>query len=247
YGSFTEKRIKQFQKYYGLTVTGAANKATLSKIKSLLPNPLSKGKRHKDTIGLKKDLDKIGYGGIKKTNYYGSFTEKRIKQFQKYYDLTVTGAANKATLSKIKSLLPNPLSKGKRHKDTKDLKRDLNKLGYGGIKVTNYFGSFTEKRVKQFQKYNGVKVTGQANKATLSKIKSLLPNPLSKGKRHKDTKDLKRDLNKLGYGGIKVTNYYGSFTEKRVKQFQKYYGLKVTGQANKATLSKIESLLPNPL
>src|SRR5699024_7496983 len=160
---------------------------------SLLPNPLSKGKRHKDTKDLKRDLNKISDGESKVTNYFGSFTEKRVKQYQKYYGLKVTGQANKATLSKTKSLLQNPLSKGKRHKNIKDLKRDLNKLGYGGIKVTNYFGSYTKKRVKQFQKYYGLKVTGQANKATLSKIKSLLPNPLSKGKRHKDTKDLKRD------------------------------------------------------
>src|SRR5690625_1916417 len=247
YGSFTEKRVKQFQKYYGLKVTGEADQATLSKIASLLPNPLSKGKRHKDTIPLKKDLNKLGYGGITVTNYFGSFTEKRVKQFQEYYSLKVTGEPDQATLSKIASLLPNPLSKGKRHKDTIPLKKDLNKLGYGGITVTNYYGSFTEKRVKQFQNYYGLKVTGEADQATLSKIASLLPNPLSKGKRHKDTIPLKKDLNKLGYGGITVTNYFGSFTEKRVKQFQKYYDLKVTGEADQATLSKIASLLPNPL
>ncbi|HLR69334.1 MAG TPA: peptidoglycan-binding protein, partial [Virgibacillus sp.] len=205
--------------------------------------PLSKGKRHKDTKDLKRDLNKLGYGGIKVTNYFGSFTEKRVKQFQKYYGLKVTGQANKATLSKIKSLLPNPLSKGKRHKDTKDLKRDLNKLGYGGIKVTNYYGSFTEKRVKQFQKYYGLKVTGQANKATLSKIESLLPNPLSKGKRHKDTISLKKKLNQIGYGGIKVTNYYGSFTEKRIKQFQRDYDLPVTGVADEETLAAIDKAM----
>src|SRR5690625_1786482 len=247
YGSFTEKRVKQFQEYYGLKVTGEADQATLSKIASLLPNPLSQGKRHKDTIPLKKDLNKLGYGGITVTNYFGSFTEKRVKQFQNYYGLKVTGEADQATLSKIASLLPNPLSQGKRHKDTIPLKKDLNKLGYGGITVTNYFGSFTEKRVKQFQNYYGLKVTGEADQATLSKIASLLPNPLSQGKRHKDTIPLKKDLNKLGYGGITVTNYYGSFTEKRVKQFQEYYGLKVTGEADQATLSKIASLLPNPL
>ena len=247
FGSFTEKRVKQFQEYYGLKVTGEADQATLSKIASLLPNPLSQGKRHKDTIPLKKDLNKLGYGGITVTNYFGSFTEKRVKQFQNYYGLKVTGEADQATLSKIASLLPNPLSQGKRHKDTIPLKKDLNKLGYGGITVTNYYGSFTEKRVKQFQEYYGLKVTGEADQATLSKIASLLPNPLSKGKRHKDTIPLKRDLNKLDYGGITVTNYYGSFTEKRVKQFQEYYGLKVTGEADQATLSKIASLLPNPL
>src|SRR5699024_9687987 len=90
-----------FQKYYGLKVTGAANQATLNKIKSLLPNPLSKGKRHKDTIPLKKKLNQIGYGGITVTNYYGSFTEKRIKEFQKDHGLSVTGIADAKTLKAI--------------------------------------------------------------------------------------------------------------------------------------------------
>src|SRR5690625_1373438 len=241
YGSFTEKRVKQFQKYYGLKVTGEADQATLSKIASLLPNPLSKGKRHKDTIPLKKDLNKLGYGGITVTNYFGSFTEKRVKQFQEYYSLKVTGEPDQATLSKIASLLPNPLSKGKRHKDTIPLKKDLNKLGYGGITVTNDYGSCTEMRVKQFQNYYGLKVTGEADQATLSKIASLLPNPLSKGKRHKDTIPLKKRLNSIGYGGITVTNYFGKFTEKRLKEFQADNGLPVSGIADEVTLRAISN------
>src|SRR5699024_11724636 len=127
------------------------DEATLSKIASHWPNPFSKCKRHRGTILLKKDLNILGYGGITVTNYFGSFTEKRVKQFQDYYGLNVTGEADQATLSKIASLLPNPLSKGKRHKDTIPLKKDLNILGYGGITVTNYFGSFTEKDRKSVE------------------------------------------------------------------------------------------------
>src|SRR5699024_11826865 len=108
-----------------------------AKIASLLPNPRSKGKRHKDTIPLKKDLNKLGYGGITVTNYFGSFTEKRVKQFQKYYDLKVTGEADQATLSKIASLLPNPLSKGRSKEQTVGMKREINRLGEGVRKVTN--------------------------------------------------------------------------------------------------------------
>ena len=241
YGSFTEKRVKQFQKYYGLKVTGEADQATLSKIASLLPNPLSKGKRHKDTIPLKKDLNKLGYGGITVTNYYGSFTKKRVKQFQKYYDLKVTGEADQATLSKIASLLPNPLSKGKRHKDTIAFKRNLNNIGFGGITVTNYYGSFTEKRVKQFQKHYGLKVTGKGDEATLSEVNKIVSSPMQFGKRHPETVDLKKRLNSIGYGGITVTNYFGKFTEKRLKEFQADNGLPVSGIADEVTLRAISN------
>ena len=135
------------------------------------------------------------------------------------------------------------LKEGTRHKKVIDLKKDLNKLGYSGITVTNYFGSFTEKRVKEFQKYYGLKATGEVDKATLSKISSLLPNPLSKGKRHKDTIKLKKNLNSLGYGGITVTNYYGAFTEKRVKEFQMDYGLPASGIADAKTLAAIDKAM----
>src|SRR5690625_1215341 len=144
------------------------------------------------------------------------------------------------TVSSFKS---TSLKKGVRDPKVIELKNNLNKLGYGGITVTNYYGSFTEKRVKQFQEYYGLKVTGEADQATLSKIASLLPNPLSKGKRHKNTIPLKKKLNEIGYGGITVTNYYGSFTEKRVKEFQKDYGLPVTGIADAKTLATIEKAM----
>src|SRR5690625_3332830 len=247
YGSFTAKRVKEFQKYYGITQTGKAGPRTLAQIDSLLPNPLSEGKRHKDTVTLKKNLNKLGYGGMNLNDLYGSFTTKQVKEFQKYYGITQTGKAGPRTLAQIDSLLPNPLSEGKRHKDTVTLKKNLNKLGYGGMNLNDLYGSFTTKQVKEFQKYYGITQTGKAGPRTLAQIDSLLPNPLSEGKRHKDTVTLKGNLNKLSYGGMNLNELYGSFTTKRVKEFQKYYGITQTGKAGPRTLAQIDSLLPNPL
>src|SRR5690625_1245120 len=247
YGSFTAKRVKEFQKYYGITQTGKAGPRTLAQIDSLLPNPLSEGKRHKDTVTLKKNLNKLGYGGMNLNDLYGSFTTKQVKEFQKYYGITQTGKAGPRTLAQIDSLLPNPLSEGKRHKDTVTLKKNLNKLGYGGMNLNDLYGSFTTKQVKEFQKYYGITQTGKAGPRTLAQIDSLLPNPLSEGKRHKDTVTLKGNLNKIGYGGMNLNDLYGSFTTKRVKEFQKYYGITQTGKAGPRTLAQIDSLLPNPL
>src|SRR5690625_5103997 len=247
YGSFTAKRVKEFQKYYGITQTGKAGPRTLAQIDSLLPNPLSEGKRHKDTVTLKKNLNKLGYGGMNLNDLYGSFTTKQVKEFQKYYGITQTGKAGPRTLAQIDSLLPNPLSGGKRHKDTVTLKKNLNKLGYGGMNLNELYGSFTTKQVKEFQKYYGITQTGKAGPRTLAQIDSLLPNPLSEGKRHKDTVTLKGNLNKLSYGGMNLNELYGSFTTKRVKEFQKYYGITQTGKAGPRTLAQIDSLLPNPL
>src|SRR5699024_2739997 len=116
---------------------------------------------------------------------------------------------------------------GGRNDKIKDFKRNLNKTGFSGISVTNYFGDFTETRVKQFQKYFGLTVTGKADLKTLLKVEETANTPFQKGKRHKNTTTLKRNLNKLGFSGITVTTLYGSYTEKKVKEFQKYYGLRV--------------------
>src|SRR5690625_3797976 len=240
YGSFTAKRVKEFQKYYGITQTGKAGPRTLAQIDSLLPNPLSEGKRHKDTVTLKKNLNKLGYGGMNLNDLYGSFTTKQVKEFQKYYGITQTGKAGPRTLAQIDSLLPNPLSEGKRHKDTVTLKGNLNKLSYGGMNLNELYGSFTTKRVKEFQKYYGITQTGKAGPRTLAQIDSLLPNPLSEGKRHKDTVALKEDLKKIGYGGMNLNDLYGPFTTKRVKEFQTHHGITQTGNAGPRTLAAID-------
>src|SRR5699024_11418063 len=123
------------------------------------------------------------------------------------------------------------------------LKDNLNALRFGNIKLTTLYGSLTKQRVKEFQTYYGLKATGQADLETLDKMEELVSNPLQPGKRHEDTIQLKKDLNRLGFGNIKVTSLYGSFTEKRVKDFQRHYDLKVTGIADSRTLDKIDEIL----
>ncbi len=95
------------------------------------------------------------------------------------------------------------------------MKRNLNKLGFGNIQVTTLYGSYTEKRVKDFQRHYGLIVNGIADSRTFAKIDDILNSPFQKGKRHADTIKLKEKLNSIGYGHIKVTSYYGSYTEKK--------------------------------
>src|SRR5699024_7641170 len=110
---------------------------------------------------LKQDLAKLGFVAAPNPNgYFGVQTEKKVKEFQTYYGLKSTGIANKATLNKINEILSSPLQKGKSSIKIANLKKNLNKIGYGGIQVTNYFGDFMEKRVKEFQKDNKLPVSG---------------------------------------------------------------------------------------
>ena len=247
YGNNTEKKVKEFQKYYGLKVTGIADQTTIDKINEILNSPLQNGKRHQDTVQLKKDLAFLGFpvpgNG---TNLYGDNTEKKVREFQKYYGLVENGIADEVTLKKIKEILNSPLQEGKSHEDTVKLKENLRKLGFSDPKVTNtkYFGSGTKKLVEAFQQHYNLVVNGIADEVTLRKIDEILNSPLQRGKRHPRTVQLKKDLAALGYPVPgNGTALYGEKTEARVKEFQRDYGLPVSGIADEVTLAKIQELL----
>ena len=242
YGSYTAKRVKDFQTYYGLKATGIANQETQTKIKAIANSSLQEGKRHNDTIQLKKDLNKIGFGGMNINNLYGDFTAKRVSEFQKQNGLVVNGIADEVTLAKIKSLANEIFQQGDRHDKIIQLKKDLNKIGFGGMNVNDLYGSFTEQRVKQFQQYYGLKETGIADEQTRSRINSIANSPLQEGKRHPNTIQLKKDLIKIGFGGMNVNDLYGNFTAQRVSEFQKQYGLVVNGIADDVTRAKLSSV-----
>src|SRR5690625_5057150 len=250
FGSQTEKKVKEFQKYYGLTVDGIVDQATWDKINEILNSPFQNGKRHEDTIKLKKDLAILGFGvSSNPTNLYGSATERTIKEFQAAHGLVVNGIADEVTLSLIEELVSKPLQKGMRREDVKTLKKNLNTIGF---KVpgngTNLFGSQTEKKVKEFQKYYGLTVDGIVDQATWDKINEILNSPFQNGKRHEDTIKLKKDLAILGFGvSSNPTNLYGSATERTIKEFQAAHGLVVNGIADEVTLSLIEELVSKPL
>src|SRR5690625_3676392 len=250
YGTQTEKKVKEFQKYYGLSQTGTVNNATNNKIKEILASPLRKGERHNDTLQLKKDLAFINMPVPGKgTTLYGSVTENAVKDFQKKYNLAVNGIADEITLAKIKELKEAPLENGTRREDVKTLKQDLAKIGFTVPGTgTNLYGTQTERKVKEFQKYYGLSQTGTVNNATKSKIKEIIESPLQKGKRHKDTVQMKKDLAKIGFTVPGTgTNLYGTQTEKKVEEFQKYYKLTVNGIADGPTLKKIEQINNSPL
>ena len=242
--------IRKFQEYYGVTEDepGVAGSATLNKINEILSTPLQKGKSHSKTVQLKKDLARLGFpvpgNG---TEYFGDDTEKKVKEFQKYYGLVVNGIADEVTLKKIEDLLTGPMFDGLKRDDVIQFKVDLAKLGFPVSNTpTNYYGPTTAAKVKEFQKYYGVigDEPGVAGTATQSKVQEILSSPLQNGKTHPDTIQLKIDLGILGYTVPgNQTAYYGPNTEAVVKKFQKGNGLVVNGIADEVTLRTIQSLL----
>src|SRR5699024_12220726 len=99
--------------------------------------------------------------------------KKKAQDYKKEYQLPVRGIVEKKTKKHLESTFKSTYKQGGRNNKIKDFKRNLNKLGFSGISVTNYFGSYTTKKVKEFQKYYGLQVTGNANLATLKKANSI--------------------------------------------------------------------------
>src|SRR5690625_2175742 len=242
FGEFTEKRVKEFQSYYGLPATGKADLDTLNKIDKILAHPLQNGKSHDKLNRLKQKLNGLGYSGIAISPVFGNHTERRVREFQADHNLPVSGILEENTEATLKSVFEETFQEGSRHKEISKLKRNLNRLGFDGLATADLYGSFTTTRVKQFQSYYGLPATGKADLDTLNKIDKILAHPLQNGKSHDKLNRLKQKLNRLGYSGIAISPVFGNHTERRVREFQADHNLPVSGILEENTEATLKSV-----
>jgi carboxyl-terminal processing protease len=73
-----------------------------------------------------------------------------------------------------------PLRVGQNSTDVQDLQKMLNALGYSVDRTDGYFDEVTAQRINQFDKDNGLPVTGQVDKATADKLQTALNQLISK-------------------------------------------------------------------
>lgn len=193
-----KKELKNFKKYYNLKVTGTTNQETILKLDSILNTPFQNGKKHKDTINFKNNLEKLGFKISNKPNQsYGPTTTKKVKEFQKYYNLKVNGIGDPVTINKINNTLNSPLRINKSHKDVIKLKQNLASLGYGSFAYENQnYGPQTRDAVIKFQKSNNLAVSGIAEEVTLAKISTLV-------KQNNDNSS--KPVNKTEYTNYNIT------------------------------------------
>src|SRR5690625_7703570 len=104
-----EKRMKDFQDYYGLKAHGIADSRTLEKLDETINSPFQRGKRHEDTKELKQHLNKLGFGNIKVTTLFGSFKNRRTKDIENYYGLKAHGIADSSTLEQLNETTKRPV------------------------------------------------------------------------------------------------------------------------------------------
>jgi peptidoglycan DL-endopeptidase LytE len=199
------------------------------------------------------------------TGYFGSITEKAVKDFQMSVDLIPTGIVDETTYKKLKGSVSNiqllgqesnVLKIGSTGDAVKVLQQNLKTLGYFTYpEITRYYGTITADAVKRFQQDYGLTIDGIAGPKTMKKIQEVMTgnNPLPKveggnisssalklGSTGKEVSQLQLDLKTLGYFTYPtITGYYGTITSDAVRKFQQQQGLTVTGVADSNTLSKI--------
>ncbi len=225
---------------------------------------LKKGDKGAEVKKLQERLKALGYYTSTIDSEYGAKTVAAVKAFQKKNGLTASGVADAATIKKLNSTSAikanasttvtesTGLKKGDKGAEVKKLQERLKELGYYTSAIDSECGAKTVAAVKAFQKKNGLTADGVAGTATLKKLNSAsavkadtstttTTDGLKRGDKGAEVKKLQQRLKELGYYTAYIESEYGSKTVEAVKAFQKKNGLTADGEADAATLKKLNS------
>jgi peptidoglycan DL-endopeptidase LytE len=233
------------------------------------------GMKNDDVKQLQQILKNKGYFTYHTaTGYYGSITQKAVKNFQSAVGLPQSGVFDRKTYER---LIANPqkatavqptanrtLKIGSRGKDVSQLQSQLKLLGYFTYpSITEYYGTITAEAVRKFQKDYGLSVDGVAGSKTLNKLQEVLNQKgtsaptknitepsqteirLTIGSAGEEVKKVQAKLKELGYFTYPiVTGYYGTTTYDAVKEFQKDNKLPATGTVDGTTFARLMESKP---
>uniref|UniRef100_UPI0040344106 peptidoglycan-binding protein n=1 Tax=Alkalicoccus luteus TaxID=1237094 RepID=UPI0040344106 len=258
FGPVTMGVVEDFQRAYGLEVTGLPTEEMLQLIEDELRPAKSatyagefyNGARGEHIRKLKVDLTALGFGNFPSSpsNAFGPVTMSVVEDFQRAYGLDVTGLPTSNMLHLITEEL-NAFYDGAQGEHIRELKQDLTTLGFGNFPMTpsNAFGSVTIRVVKEFQQYYGLRDTGIPDSQTLKMINDIKNSSYSSGQRGEHIRSLKNDLTRLGYGNFpsNPSDAYGSVTASVVRDFQAANRLKVNGIGDPVTIKLVEEQINN--
>ena len=117
-----------------------------------------------------------------------------------------------------------------------EVQRRLQQLGYlpASFAITGINDQTTQNAVRDFQRVNGLPVTGTVDAATRQALFiATTPN--------NDVRAVQRRLQQLGYlpANFAITGIYDQTTQNAVRDFQRVNGLPVTGTVDEATWNKL--------
>ena len=227
----------------------------------------SRGDRYHPLIyRLQQRLKELGYYTIKVDGIYGSGTERAVRLFQQVNGIhPANGVATNHTQQVLYSHSAKPFHEVIPWHSGSTLYRSpyyqaavvplqqrLRALGYYTGSADGYYGSRTQQAVRNFQKRNGLPVTGTADPVTQQKLYSSSAIPASGGGytptpstgyrllywgcRGDAVRRLQQALIAAGYTQVRtVDGIYGKWTYDAVRAFQRDHGLSVDGIAGRKT------------
>ena len=216
---------------------------------------LEKGDKGDAVKALTQRLKDLGYP-VSVTSKYTDEVVTAVSLFQRANGLKVTGEADEKTQKALYSVGAIGYSDKVKYptlvRGDRDmvliytLQQRLKDLGYYTIKVDGIFGSGTQRAVRDFQRVNGLTVTGKADSATQTLLYSSAAKPayytsgdyktLTRSSKYQSrVVPLQRRLKELGYYTGSIDGYFGSKTYRAVRNFQSRNGISVTGKADRYT------------
>ncbi|WP_373535323.1 peptidoglycan-binding protein [Microcoleus sp.] len=135
-----------------------------------------------DVRSVQDRLRELGYFPRSSTGQLGPVTRQALTNFQRDYQLSLTGRPDRATAIALNSLAQDDrpfkttytnysyteLSFGDTGAEVSALQRRLQQLGYFNAHPTGNFREVTVRAVRYFQRINGLQVTGVADRQTLA-------------------------------------------------------------------------------
>lgn len=134
---------------------------------------LGYGSRGNEVIELQRNLNSLGYNAGAPDGIYGYKTYTALKSFQSSRGLNSTGYLNFITLNRLNKAIsgePLALSYGMWHDRVSELQTYLYALKYLGVSPTGYYGTLTKSAVSNFQRDNGLAVTGKADASVFNSV-----------------------------------------------------------------------------
>ncbi len=178
-------------------------------------------------------------------------TKAAIKKIQKEYKLPQDGKLTEKTITAINDEINHRFITENKYR-TSGLQTDLQKLNFKIDKAEEerrVAGDSTLKAIKEFQKKEGLPVTGKLTGDVVNRLNEAVIKEKLKTKTQKSNLQYKlQHVGRIANLNVSISDNelkdknLGTTSKNLIKAFQQKYNLPATGEINKATLDKIDSV-----